>query len=222
MQVTTILLWKGVVDVELPKELLDQANKRMKPHDTEGLVIGGGNEQASIMIVGEAPGEHEAVEGRPFIGRAGKELDKQLAYAGLTRDDVYITSAVRSRPYKWVKTTRKGTGGIRKANRKPNKKEIFAHAPILDYQISKLQPSLIIALGGVAYERLTGRKDKMKEVLGKPMDLPVMNLVDERYEPTEQTYTIFPLYHPAAIFYDPRIKEEVYRALDNLKAYLTK
>ncbi|SEA85893.1 DNA polymerase [Thalassobacillus cyri] len=211
--------------MKLPKELLRLAEERIAPYDTEGLVIGAGNENGEIMIVGEAPGEKEAVEGKPFIGRAGKELDKQLDYLGLTRNDVYITSAVRSRPYKWVKTTKKGTGGKRKANRKPNQKEILAHAPILDYQIEQMKPRWIIALGSVAYERLTGRKDKMTEIVGKPIETPIKKLKDQTgsaYTYTDEKFTVIPLYHPAAVFYNPVIKEDIYTALDQLKGHLMK
>ncbi|MBM7554253.1 uracil-DNA glycosylase [Thalassobacillus pellis] len=211
--------------MEIPEKILKLAEKRMEPHDTEGLVIGEGNDQAEILIVGEAPGEKEAVEGKPFIGRAGKELDDQLAYIGLERKDIYITSAVRSRPYKWVKTNKKGSGGTRKANRKPNQKEILAHAPILDYQIDKIDPKLIIALGGVAYERLTGRNDKMTDIVGKVVETPVKKLVDvqgSEYTFTKKEYAIIPMYHPAAVFYNPSIKEKIYEALDHLKDYLDK
>ncbi|MCP3029315.1 uracil-DNA glycosylase [Halobacillus sp. A5] len=206
--------------MELPELIMKEANKKMENYDVEGFVLGGGNTSADIVIVGEAPGEQEAVKGVPFIGRAGDELDKQFDYLGITRDDVYITSAVRSRPYKWVKTTKKGSGGRRKANRKPNKKEVWAHAPILDYQISKIAPKLIIALGGVALERLLGKGYKITEVLGEVIESPILYTGETRYEWTEKEYTVFPLYHPAAVFYNPSIKEDIYQSLDQLKQYM--
>ncbi|UOQ91711.1 uracil-DNA glycosylase [Halobacillus shinanisalinarum] len=203
--------------MELPDWLLDKAREKMEPYHVEGFVLGQGNENAEVVIVGEAPGENEAVKGEPFIGRAGDELDKQLAYVGLKREDIYITSAVRSRPYKWVKTNK---GGERKANRKPNKKEVLAHAPILDYQLEKLSPSLIITLGGVAYERLTGRGDKLADVLGQVIETPIKELRNEEYRLSYKSFSIFPMYHPAAVFYNPKIKGDIYASLDNLKAYL--
>ncbi|WP_181350257.1 uracil-DNA glycosylase [Thalassobacillus sp. CUG 92003] len=209
--------------MEIPQEVMRKAEKRMEPFDTEGFVLGGGRQDAEIMVVGEAPGELEAEKGEPFVGRAGNELDKQLHYLGIERDDMYITSVVRSRPYKWVKTNKKGSGGMRKANRKPNAKEIFAHAPILDYQIETINPSVIIALGGVAYQRLTGRQDKLSDVLGTPITTQLQKLDEERgeYVETEQSSVIFPLYHPAAVFYNPTIKSTIYEALDELRGYLT-
>ncbi|SFG40528.1 DNA polymerase [Halobacillus alkaliphilus] len=205
--------------MQFPDELIKEAKNRIAGFDVEGFVLGQGDESGKIMIVGEAPGENEAVKGEPFIGRAGDELDKQLNYIGLERKDVYITSAVRSRPYKWVKTTKKGSGGQRKANRKPNQKEILAHAPLLDYQIEKMDPEVIIALGGVAYERLMGRKDKISELVGKVIRTPIMRLdrEKEKYVETEKSYLIIPLYHPAAVFYNPKIKEDIYASLDEMK-----
>ncbi|QAS52512.1 uracil-DNA glycosylase [Halobacillus litoralis] len=209
--------------MEWPEELINDAKKRMEPYNVEGFVLGKGNEEGDIMIVGEAPGENEAVKGVPFIGRAGDELDKQLSYVGLDREDVYITSVVRSRPYKWVETNKKGSGGKRKGNRKPNQKEIMAHAPLLDYQIQQMKPEVIIALGGVAYERLTGSKGKISEVLGKVIQTPVMkSSTSQGWEKTEESFTIIPLYHPAAVFYNPKIKEDIYESLDHFKNYLEK
>lgn len=205
--------------MEWPEELVKDAKKRIAPYDVEGFVLGKGDDRGQVMIVGEAPGENEAVKGEPFIGRAGDELDKQLAYAGLSRGEVYITSVVRSRPYKWVETNKKGTGGIRKANRKPNQKEIFAHASLLDYQIEKMDPEVIIALGGVAYERLTGDKGKISEVIGKPIHTPLQKHSVEGYVQTEKEFTVIPLYHPAAVFYNPKIKEDIYHSLDQLREY---
>ncbi len=210
--------------MEWPEDLIQSAKRRMEPYDTEGFVLGNGDPESEIMIVGEAPGENEAVKGIPFIGRAGDELDKQLQYLGINREDVYITSVARSRPYKWVKTNKKGSGGMRKANRKPNNKEVLAHAPLLDYQIKEMDPKVIIALGSVAYLRLTGRKDKMTDVLGEWIETPVQQLNEEgdEYIQTEKTYTLIPLYHPAAVFYNPKIKEDIYASLDKVKTYLKK
>ncbi|MFG6150484.1 uracil-DNA glycosylase [Halobacillus sp. B23F22_1] len=206
--------------MQIPDQIIEKANKEIEGCDVEGFVLGGGSSEADIVIVGEAPGEHEAVKGVPFIGRAGDELDKQFNYIGIKREEVYITSAVRSRPYKWVKTTKKGSGGSRKANRKPNKKEIWAHAPILDYQLNTIAPKLIIALGGVALERLLGQGYKITEVLGEVIESSILEVQGEGYGWSEKRYAIFPLYHPAAVFYNPRIKEDIYQSLDHLKEYM--
>ncbi|WP_226585305.1 uracil-DNA glycosylase [Halobacillus litoralis] len=206
-----------------PEQLINEAKRNMAPYDVEGFIIGGGNDKSSLMMVGEAPGEKEAVEGVPFIGRAGDELNKQLKYVGLSREEIFITSVVRSRPYKWVNTSKKGSGGRRKANRKPNQKEIYAHARLLDYQIEKVHPKVIITLGGVAYERLTGDDSKIRDVIGSPHQTKILKRGGgEGYEWTEKEYVIFPLYHPAAVFYNPKIKEDIYQSLDRLREYLKK
>lgn len=210
------------MNMNWPEELVKEAEQNMEPYDVEGFVLGAGDDQADIMIVGEAPGENEAVKGRPFIGRAGAELDKHLDYAGLSREDVYITSVVRSRPYKWVDTNKKGSGGRRKANRKPNQKEIDAHARLLDYQIAEMDPAIIVALGGVAYQRLTGKNHKMTDVIGRSFHVSVQKKGDSGYELTEKTYTIIPLYHPAAVFYNPGIKDTIWESLDHLKREIEK
>ncbi|WP_371933391.1 uracil-DNA glycosylase family protein [Halobacillus litoralis] len=83
-----------------------------------------------------------------------------------------------------------------------------------------MKPDIIIALGGVAYERLTGDKGKISDVVGEAIRTPVQKEEDGRYEKTEKEYTVVPLYHPAAVFYNPKIKEDIYRSLDRLKSYL--
>ncbi|GMM20432.1 hypothetical protein LAYK6_16470 [Lactobacillus amylovorus subsp. amylovorus] len=82
-----------------PKELIDEVKKRSAGMRLEGINSGRGPKHPKLMIIGEAPGRNEIVNNIPFSGNAGKELNKSLAQIGLTRDDVYITSAVRSRPY---------------------------------------------------------------------------------------------------------------------------
>lgn len=207
--------------MDWPDYLVKDAKQKISPYPVEGFVLGQGDDQGCVMIVGEAPGENEAVKGKPFIGRAGDELDKQLQYIGMNREDVYITSVVRSRPYKWVTTTKKGMGGNRKANRKPHQKEIYAHAALLDYQIQQMDPDIIIALGGVAYERLTGSKGKISDVLGQSLETKLQRqALEGGYEKTEKTYTVIPLYHPAAVFYNPKIKNDIYHSLDRVKIYL--
>ncbi|ELK46670.1 MULTISPECIES: uracil-DNA glycosylase [unclassified Halobacillus] len=209
--------------MEWPKSMLKDAERRMEGCLVEGFVPGKGNRNAEIMLVGEAPGEKEAVEGVPFIGRAGKELDKQLEYLGLERDDLYITSVVRSRPYKWVDSNKKGK---RKANRKPNKKEIEAHAPLLDYQVEQVDPDIILVLGGVALRRLTGEEGKISVLVGQLMETPLLKYRPKEGGPrwceTEKAYRVIPLYHPAAVFYNPKIKPTIQQSLDDVKRHLYK
>lgn len=92
-----------------PDELVQEATIRMQGRAVEGFVAGQGPLHPKLMLVGEAPGKTEIDNHIPFSGQAGKELMQTLALAGLTREDVYITSAVRSRPYRTVQRLNKRT-----------------------------------------------------------------------------------------------------------------
>lgn len=91
----------GIFIFRIPESIAQLGRERIKGFPVEGFLYGEGPQRPELMLIGEAPGEFELVDGIPFIGRAGKELMKSLATIGLTREDVYISSAVRSRPYKW-------------------------------------------------------------------------------------------------------------------------
>lgn len=115
-------------------------------------VPGEGCANAKIMLVGEAPGHVNDEQGRPFVGNGGQILNKILDRCGIKREDLFITNVVKCWPPE---------------NRKPSKKEIEACIPYLIQQINSIKPELIIALGGVAFETITGRKVKVKENCGK-------------------------------------------------------
>lgn len=191
----------------IPEELMRLALERSEGFQVEGFVRGEGPAKPTLLLVGEAPGEHEAVHGIPFIGRAGNELMKSLASIGLSREDVYMTSSFRSRPYKWgTKKERDGTLTERKYNRPPTQKEQLAHAPVLDYEIANLQPQLIVTLGNIGLQRLLGKHAKVTELHGQLLQQPVQYLkrvTDTQYSFTEKTYSIIPTFHPASVFYRP-------------------
>ncbi|WP_039230312.1 uracil-DNA glycosylase [Bacillus thermotolerans] len=210
--------------MQIPEWLADIGKKRIDPYPVEGFVYGQGPQRPKLMLVGEAPGETEIHNGIPFSGRAGEELMKFLARAGVTREDVYITSAVRSRPYKWgEKRTRAGELVKRKYNRAPTSREILAHAPLLDYEIEHVEAPVIVALGNIGLKRLCGPDIKVTDVHGQFLKQPVRrlkSLEDSEYEWTEREYTIFPTFHPAAIFYNRRLLELIHEDMDKLKDYL--
>lgn len=191
----------------IPEFVADLGKKRIEGFPVEGFVYGEGPRHPKLMLIGEAPGETEALGGIPFTGRAGKELMKSLDSIGLTREDVYITSAVRSRPYRYGhRKERDGTLTERKYNRPPTKHEILAHAPLLDYEIANVQPELIVTLGNVSLQRLVGKDARVTEMHGKPLSQSVhflRDLEDVKYELTDELYTIVPTFHPASIFYRP-------------------
>lgn len=192
---------------QISESIAELGKQRIEGFPVEGFIYGEGPKKPELMLIGEAPGEFELVDGVPFIGRAGKELMKSLATIGLTREDVYITSAVRSRPYRWgTKRNRDGTTTERKYNRPPTSKEIIAHAPVLDYELVNVEPKLIVTLGNVGLQRLLGKTAKVTQLHGKLLKRPIQylnELDDTQLCWTENKYMIVPTFHPASIFYRP-------------------
>jgi uracil-DNA glycosylase family 4 len=136
-------------------------------------VPGTGPCPADIMIVGEAPGFNEDMQGRPFVGQAGKLLDTLLAGIGLDRGDVYITNVLKCRPPQ---------------NRDPMPNEAEACAPYLDWQLKLVQPKVVVVLGRHALERLLPGHGPISRVRG---------LMVER-----QGTRYVPVYHPAAALHN--------------------
>ena len=199
--------------MDYPDKLVNLVAERSKDFQLEGFVAGQGPLQPKLMLVGEAPGRNEIVNHIPFSGAAGKELIQAMASIGLTRDNTYITSAVRSRPYKIVERVNKRTQEIEIVypNRTPNKKEVLAHAPILDYELAAVQPKIIATLGNIGLQRLLGPKWRISERHGEVYRGPVLELSAEQnnYRISEKEYTIVPLFHPAAIFYNRSLSEKI-------------
>ncbi|MGQ5709435.1 uracil-DNA glycosylase [Lactobacillus sp. PSON] len=211
--------------MQYPKKLVDEVVLRSKGMRLEGLNEGEGPVHPQLMIIGEAPGRDELISHRPFSGSSGKELIKLLSSIGLTRDDVYITSAVRSRPYeiKEVFSKRENKNVIKYPNRRPTKKEILAHAPFLDYEIAKVEPKLIVTVGNVGLERLLGANHKISQEHGTVIEnVPILELNDKKdaYVWSKKRYTIFPQYHPAAIFYNRKLTEDIEKDWQIIKPYL--
>ena len=152
------------------------------------VVVGFGNLSADVMLVGEAPGKREDETGMPFVGRAGKFLDELLGYAGLKREEVYISNVVKCRP---------------PGNRDPLEEEIRACSPYLDWEFSKVNPKLVIPLGRFAlsfFQEKFGLKPlSITKVHGEP--IPIESLFF--------SFTLFPSYHPAAGLYRGEIKEQL-------------
>ncbi len=147
-------------------------------------VVGEGDIQAKIILVGEAPGREEDLQGRPFVGEAGKFLDKLLEIAHLKRENVYITNIVKCRPPN---------------NRDPKEEEIMACLPYLKKEIKIIQPKLIITLGRHALTHLLPSKFKISQVHGQ-----VKKLINQK---TGEKQYYYLLYHPAAALYNVRLKK---------------
>lgn len=128
-------------------------------------VFGEGPENARVMLVGEQPGDVEDVSGRPFVGPAGKLLDRALADAGLDRSRVYVTNAVKH--FKWEPR------GKRRIHKKPNSLEIAACKPWVEAEIDVVQPDVVVCLGATAAQALLGREFKVSTQRGKWIPSPL-------------------------------------------------
>lgn len=211
--------------MKYPKSLIELVKKRAQGLQLEGINEGAGPKHPALMIVGEAPGREEIISHIPFHGDSGKELMKSLASIGLKREDVYITSAVRSRPFsvKKVFSKRANKEITKYPNRKPTKKEVLAHAPFLDYEIKEIEPKLIVAVGNTALERLLGPGHKISEEHGSVIkDTPILELNEQQdsYVWSKRKYTIFPQYHPAAVFYNRKLTDTIAKDWLVIKPYL--
>lgn len=178
------------------------------PAEEKPIVLGEGRTaRPPVMLIGEAPGEQEALQGRPFVGKAGKNLDGFLRVLELNREDIYITNVVKIRP---TKVSEKG----RISNRPPNREELALFTPYLMEEILLVQPQMIVTLGNVALKALCGGKAVIGAMHGQRVPITVT------HEKHTGTFSLFPLYHPASIIYN-RGLQEVYDAdLLALKALL--
>ena len=198
-----------------PKKLAEPIIEQSKAYQLEGFVPGQGPLHPKLMIVGEAPGRTEIENFIPFSGQAGKELMASLAVVGLTREEVYITSAVRSRPYSIKERINKRSGAheVVHPNRTPTKKEVLLHAPLLDYEIQKVDPPLIATVGNIGLQRLLGNRYSITNVHGQPIRSAIQQLNAEKngYTWSDKQYLIVPMYHPAAIFYNRTLAERIHQ-----------
>jgi uracil-DNA glycosylase family 4 len=164
-------------------------------------VPGEGPLNASIMFVGEAPGRSEDLEGRPFVGSAGKLLDSLLSSIGVERGSVYITNVVKCRP---------------PGNREPFDSEVRACNPYLRRQISMIKPKIIVALGRIAgrtlYEMAGLRWDSIRAARGRVERV--------RVEGVDLMLTV--TFHPAAALYNPGLREELENDFENVIAPLVR
>jgi DNA polymerase len=146
------------------------------------VVFGAGSPAAELMFVGEAPGFHEDKQGVPFVGAAGQLLSKLLGGIGIERHDVYIANVLKCRP---------------PGNRDPLPEEIEACEPHLWRQIELIRPKLICTLGNFATKLLSGKPAGITLVHGRPQDVVLGG----------SAVTLYPIFHPAAALYTPRMLE---------------
>lgn len=152
--------------------------------DRERFVPGTGPLDATVMLIGEAPGEREIAEGVPFVGNAGRRLGSILEDVGIDRDELYVTNLVKVRV---------------EGNADPTRDAIDAWRPVLSAELEAVDPDVVVPLGNFATHELLPVDDGISEIRGDPVEL------DGR--------TVVPTFHPAATFYDeskrPPLEEDL-------------
>lgn len=154
-------------------------------------VFGCGNKSAELMFVGEAPGEQEDLRGIPFVGAAGQLLDKYLAAVGIERGEVYIANILKCRP---------------PHNRDPLPEEGDACIGFLREQVKLIRPKIIVCLGRISAMRLIKPDFKITREHGEII--------------RKGAFAMTAVYHPAALLRDPSKKEDMYRDMKKIKAFL--
>jgi uracil-DNA glycosylase family protein len=127
-------------------------------------VFGEGTPKATIMIVGEQPGDQEDRVGRPFVGPAGKLLDEALAEAGVDRATVYVTNVVKH--FKWSASER----GKRRIHKKPRQSEIEACSPWLQAELQAVKPKILVCMGATAAQALLGKQFSVTRLHGQTVE----------------------------------------------------
>jgi uracil-DNA glycosylase family protein len=142
---------------------------------TQG-VIGEGAQGASVMLIGEQPGDREDREGHPFVGPAGRVLDRGLEQAGISRDDVYITNTVKHFRYK--------QRGKRRIHQKPDRWQVSACLPWLRAELQMVNPDVVVLLGATAAQALVGSTVRVGRDRGRPLESDLADLVTVTTHPS--------------------------------------
>ena len=178
------------------------------PAEEKPIVLGEGNtDHPPVMLIGEAPGEQESLQGRPFVGKAGKNLDGFLEVLELKREDIYISNVVKIRP---TKVSDKG----RVSNRPPNKEELALFTPYLMEEILLVKPKMIVTLGNFALKALCSPRVIIGDMHGQATHVTV------QHGKQQGEFSLFPLYHPASIIYNRSLQEVYDGDLQVLKSIL--
>jgi DNA polymerase len=176
------------------KEKIDKCTLCPLSSSRINIVVGEGNTSAELMFVGEAPGEEEDKQGRPFVGKAGQLLNRIISAMGLKREDVYITNIIKCRPPK---------------NRDPKTDEIDACINFLIEQIDIIKPKIIVALGRISAQILTGK------------NLPITELRGNFY--SFRGINVLPTYHPAYLIRNEgniNLKRQVWNDMKKVMSFL--
>ncbi|HEU4341384.1 MAG TPA: UdgX family uracil-DNA binding protein [Candidatus Binatia bacterium] len=150
-------------------------------------VFGEGPEKAAVVFVGEQPGDQEDRQGHPFVGPAGRLLDKALAEARIPREQVYVTNAVKH--FKWI------WRGKKRLHQKPAIRQVIACKPWLDAELEVVQPKIVVCMGATAVLSVLGKEARVTRERGKFLE-------------TESGRTAFVTIHPSAIYRHPSREEQ--------------
>lgn len=188
--------------------MLDAVYKRLRDFYPQQipLVFGEGRKNAEIMLIGEAPGKDEVANGRPFCGKAGKNLDEFLSVVGIAREDIFISNVCKFRPAKT------GASG-RLSNRTPTKAEVAAALPFLYDEIAAVAPRCIVTLGNTPLRAVTG---DFKAIIG------ALHGRAAECAAGGACFSLFPLYHPASIIYNRALSQTYMDDLELLRKFIAK
>ncbi len=175
----------------LKKKILNINNCKLK-ESANKIVFGDGNEDSELMIVGEGPGQKEDELGKPFVGDAGKLLDRMLKAISIERENIYITNVVNYRPPN---------------NRKPETSEIIRYSEFLREHISIIDPKILILMGSTAMEALFGDKIKISKERGVWKELII----------NQKTYLTMITFHPAYLLRQPENKKYSWTDLKEIR-----
>lgn len=178
------------MDLNEKKKIIEEISKKIKICNLcelhkirKNAVPGEGNVNSKIMIIGLGPGREEDIQGRPFVGAAGKFLNELLSIVGIKREEIYITNVVKCIP----------------PNNKPTEKQVFiCTSNYLDKQIEIIKPRLIITLGELATKYIFEKNEK------KFVNMSVHGKIFEF-----KNYFVLPMFHPASALYNPKLKETI-------------
>ena len=166
------------------RELIGDCRRCKLWEKRTNIVMGEGNPNAELLFIGEAPGQEEDLQARPFVGRAGQLLAKMIEAMGKTREDVYIANVIKCRPPE---------------NRSPEKEEITTCEPFLTMQIQAIRPEIICALGNIAAQTLLKTKQGITSLRGKFYKFMGIKL--------------YPTFHPAFLLRNPNMKDDSWKDL---------
>lgn len=144
--------------------------------DATRTVFGSGPERSALMLVGEQPGDREDIEGKPFVGPAGGLLDRALSEAGIERDAVYLTNAVKH--FKWKPR------GKRRLHQTPRAGEVAACRPWLEAEIEAVEPEALLALGATAARSVFGPSVRVTRDRGRLLETPLAPLASVTVHPS--------------------------------------